>query len=191
MDTRIEAAYGSEGLSGFWITWRFDPAEVAVIEDRAFSNLANYSYFVYIHSPKGAYRPSKVESFSAYMEGGRIHFESPAPSSPSVSMPTPRLQALIDAQRTIREVLAEAVDRSAKGGRGVPALLALAFAYGLLHALGPGHRKLALAAYFLARPLQGVAAGTSVALLHAARLSPLSTGCTTCFEPRLQPPSLR
>jgi len=94
MDTRIEAAYGNEGLSGFWITWRFDkvftagilmdfdrdknerfdPAEVAVIEDRAFSNLANYSYFVYIRSPNGAYRPSRVESFTAYMEGGRIHY---------------------------------------------------------------------------------------------------------------------
>ena len=102
---------------------------------------------------------------------GNPFFESPAPAARSVSMPTPRLQALIDAQRTIREVLADAVDRSAHGGRDVPALLALAFAYGLLHALGPGHRKVALAAYFLARPagpLQGVAAGAPVALLHAA-----------------------
>jgi ABC-type nickel/cobalt efflux system permease component RcnA len=98
-------------------------------------------------------------------------FDAPAPATPSVSMPAPRLQALIQAQRTIREVLADAVDRSARSGRGVPALLALAFAYGLLHALGPGHRKVALAAYFLARParpLQGVAAGASVAMLHAA-----------------------
>jgi ABC-type nickel/cobalt efflux system permease component RcnA len=98
-------------------------------------------------------------------------FDSPAPAAPSVSVPTPRLQALIGAQRMIREVLAEAVDSSARGGEGVPALLALAFAYGLLHALGPGHRKVALAAYFLARParpLEGVAAGASVALLHAA-----------------------
>ena len=86
-------------------------------------------------------------------------------------MPAPRLQALIDAQRTIREVLADAVNRSALGGRGVSSLLALAFAYGLLHALGPGHRKVALAAYFVARPaqpLQGVIAGASVAFLHAA-----------------------
>ncbi|MBN2552121.1 MAG: hypothetical protein JXB06_05100 [Spirochaetales bacterium] len=86
-------------------------------------------------------------------------------------MPTPRLQALIDAQRTIREVLADAVDRSACGGRAVPALIALAFAYGLLHALGPGHRKVALAAYFVTRPaqpLQGVIAGAAVAFLHAA-----------------------
>jgi len=96
---------------------------------------------------------------------------TPAPQAPAVSVPTPRLQALIDAQRTLRELLAEAVERSAAGGAGVPALLGVAFAYGLLHALGPGHRKLALAAYFIARParaLQGVTAGLSVALLHAA-----------------------
>jgi len=95
---------------------------------------------------------------------------APAPASPSVSVPVPRLQFLVDAQRTLRETLAEAVDRSA-AGTGVPGLLALAFAYGLLHALGPGHRKVALAAYFLARParpMQGVTAGISVAFLHAA-----------------------
>jgi nickel/cobalt exporter len=101
---------------------------------------------------------------------------APAPAASSVSVPMPRLQALIDAQRTIREVLAEAVDGSASSASGVIALLGLAFAYGLLHALGPGHRKMALAAYFVARPshpLQGVTAGASVAFLHAAASSPV------------------
>jgi ABC-type uncharacterized transport system substrate-binding protein len=104
MDTRIEAAYGSEGLRGFWITWRFDkvftasilmdfdgnkderfdPAEVAVIADKAFANLANYSYFVYIRSPRGVYRPSQVESFTAYMEGGRIHYRFFVPHSVAI-----------------------------------------------------------------------------------------------------------
>ena len=94
MDTRIEAAYDSEGLRGFWITWRFDKvftagilmdfdsdknerlsaSEIAVIEDRAFSNLVNYRYFLYIRSAEGQYRPSSVESFTAYMEGGRVHY---------------------------------------------------------------------------------------------------------------------
>lgn len=94
MTTRIEAAYGSEGLSGFWITWKFDKvftagilmdfdgdkdqrlssSEVAVIEDKAFSNLVNYGYFVYIRSSRGQYRPSEVREFTAYMEGGRIHY---------------------------------------------------------------------------------------------------------------------
>jgi ABC-type uncharacterized transport system substrate-binding protein len=94
MDTRIEAAYSNEGLRGFWITWRFDkvftagilmdfdsdknerldPGEVAVVEDRAFSNLVNYNYFVYIRSSKGTFRPSNVQDFTAYMEGGRVHY---------------------------------------------------------------------------------------------------------------------
>ena len=110
---------------------------------------------------------------------------APAPSARSVSVPTPRLRALIDAQRTIREVLADAVDRSGRGGRNVPALLALAFAYGLLHALGPGHRKVALAAYFLARPsppLQGVIAGASVAFLHAAAALAIIYGLYYLFQ---------
>jgi nickel/cobalt exporter len=114
-----------------------------------------------------------------------FHSPAPATAAPSVSVPTPRLQALIDAQRTIREVLADAVDRSAYGGGGVPALLALAFAYGLLHALGPGHRKVALAAYFLARPsppLQGVIAGASVALLHAAAAVAIIYGLYYLFK---------
>jgi ABC-type nickel/cobalt efflux system permease component RcnA len=59
-------------------------------------------------------------------------------------------------------------------GPGSPAFLLLllfAFLYGLLHALGPGHRKTVLFSYFLARgvPLRtGVAAGLSMALLHGA-----------------------
>jgi nickel/cobalt exporter len=98
-------------------------------------------------------------------------FDTPVQADSPISVPVPRLQALIDTQRAIREVLADAVDRSASGASGVIALLGLAFVYGLLHALGPGHRKIALAAYFVARPahpLQGVAAGASVAFLHAA-----------------------
>jgi nickel/cobalt exporter len=97
----------------------------------------------------------------------------------------PRLQALIDAQRTIREVLAEAVDGSASSASGVIALLGLAFAYGLLHALGPGHRKMALAAYFVARPshpLQGVTAGASVAFLHAAAAVAIIYGLYYLFQ---------
>ena len=94
MDTRIEVAYDNHGIAGFWITWKFDkvftagilmdfdrdknerldPAEVSVIEEKAFSNLVNYGYFVYIRSPKGQFRPSKVLEFTAYMEGGRVHY---------------------------------------------------------------------------------------------------------------------
>jgi ABC-type nickel/cobalt efflux system permease component RcnA len=93
----------------------------------------------------------------------------PAPATPPVALSAPRLQFLVDAQRVIREALSEAVDRSTSGRAGVAALVGLAFAYGLVHALGPGHRKIALGAYFVARPAtpaQAVIAGLSVALLH-------------------------
>ncbi len=103
---------------------------------------------------------------------GNPFFDAPAPSPAplSISVPLPRLQWLIEAQKAVREVLADAVDRTAAGSAGALPLLVLSFAYGLLHALGPGHRKMALIAYFLARPARvsdGVAAGTSVAFLHA------------------------
>jgi ABC-type uncharacterized transport system substrate-binding protein len=101
METRIEVAYNDHGLSGFWITWEFDrvftasilmdfdrdknrrlsPAEVAVVEDKAFSNLVNYKYFVYICSSKGLYRPANVREFTAYMEGERVHYRFFVPYS--------------------------------------------------------------------------------------------------------------
>lgn len=151
-----------------------------------------------VHSPIGTGRclivlTAVLASVLLFFPSGRPSaqanpfFDSPtpAPAAPLVSVPTPRLRALIDAQRTIREVLADAVDRSGRGGRGVPALMALAFAYGLLHALGPGHRKVALAAYFLARPsqpLRGVVAGASVAFLHAAAALALIYGLYYLFQ---------
>lgn len=48
-------------------------------------------------------------------------------------------------------------------------LLAAAFGYGLVHALGPGHGKVVMASYALANPLkakQGVLLGAGVAVVH-------------------------
>jgi ABC-type uncharacterized transport system substrate-binding protein len=94
MDTRIEVVCDEQGVAGFWITWKFDKVftasilmdfdrdkdrklsrdEIVDIENRAFSNLVNYNYFVYIHSSKGLFRPSSVEQFSAYLEDERVHY---------------------------------------------------------------------------------------------------------------------
>jgi ABC-type uncharacterized transport system substrate-binding protein len=107
MDTRIEVAYDDEGVSGFWITWRFDkvftagilmdfdrdkderltPDEVAQVEANAFSNLVNYNYFVYIRSSRGLHRPSAVREFTAYMEQGRVHYRFFVPYSLPVGGP--------------------------------------------------------------------------------------------------------
>ncbi|MFP4491739.1 MAG: nickel/cobalt transporter [Spirochaetaceae bacterium] len=50
-------------------------------------------------------------------------------------------------------------------------VVSVSFIYGLLHALGPGHRKTVLFSYFVAHkvPLsRGIAAGAGMALLHGA-----------------------
>lgn len=49
--------------------------------------------------------------------------------------------------------------------------MGVAFAYGLIHALGPGHRKTVLVSYFLAEGAQtgtGILAGAAMSGLHAA-----------------------
>lgn len=51
------------------------------------------------------------------------------------------------------------------------AILGIAFLYGMIHALLPGHRKTLLFSYFIAqdaRPHHGVIAGVSLGILHAA-----------------------
>ena len=53
--------------------------------------------------------------------------------------------------------------------KGTLVLLSLSFAYGMLHALGPGHRKTILAGYFMgesARPVAGISAGFLLAAAH-------------------------
>jgi ABC-type nickel/cobalt efflux system permease component RcnA len=64
------------------------------------------------------------------------------------------------------------------GGRIGPllALLLLSFAYGFLHALGPGHGKTAVFSYFLSTRspiLHAVAAGLGIGLLHVGVVSAL------------------
>jgi len=101
MDTGIEVAYNDRGLSGFWIDWEFDkiftasilmdfdrdhdrilsPEEVADIQANAFSNLANYNYFLYFRCCGNTYRPTAVKDFTAYMENERIHYRFFVPYS--------------------------------------------------------------------------------------------------------------
>jgi ABC-type nickel/cobalt efflux system permease component RcnA len=64
------------------------------------------------------------------------------------------------------------------GGRIGPllALLLISFAYGFLHALGPGHGKTAVFSYFLSTRspiLHAVAAGLGIGLLHVGVVSAL------------------
>ena len=65
----------------------------------------------------------------------------------------------------------QAVKRQENRGSVLFIALGAAFLYGLLHALGPGHRKTVIFSYFLAEDapvMHGVAAGVLLALLHGA-----------------------
>ena len=94
IDTRVEVVFDARGLSGLWITWRFDKmftagilmdfdedgnrrlsaAEVVAVQEGASSNLVHYHYFVYVRSSMGVYSPQSVRDFCAYMEEERVHY---------------------------------------------------------------------------------------------------------------------
>jgi nickel/cobalt exporter len=74
-------------------------------------------------------------------------------------------------QRGLNERLAE-LSRLVKEERSAGVffiLLAIAFAYGLVHALGPGHGKIIMVSYTMANPLKakhGVLLGVGVSVVH-------------------------
>jgi ABC-type uncharacterized transport system substrate-binding protein len=89
LDTRVTTVLDSEGVTGFWIEWEFvemfsamiiqdfdedydfffSPAEIANIEENAFSNLKNFHYFTYVSWKGGEYTGKKIREFSASVRG--------------------------------------------------------------------------------------------------------------------------
>ena len=78
------------------------------------------------------------------------------------------MDRLIEVQRWLYGGMAEGV-QSTTDLSGLPALVALAFLFGVIHAFMPGHGKAVLVSYHLGRPgrwSEGVATGTLLALTH-------------------------
>ncbi|THB63714.1 MAG: hypothetical protein D6B26_05735 [Spirochaetaceae bacterium] len=74
-------------------------------------------------------------------------------------------------QKQFNSQLSELISAESANLRSILLAAAIAFAYGLVHATLPGHRKTLLLGYFLttnSKPITGVIAGTMTALLHAA-----------------------
>ena len=93
--------------------------------------------------------------------------------APAFSSSSPFLKTIASAQRTFREKLGEIMGRvkSDRSPLTLISILGLSLLYGLIHALGPGHRKTVIFSYFLSKdatPSQGFLAGFSLAFLHAA-----------------------
>ncbi|MBM3511013.1 MAG: hypothetical protein FJX61_12900 [Alphaproteobacteria bacterium] len=81
-------------------------------------------------------------------------------------------RAMLDVQRAANRAMAQGL-RAVRDGEGIGAAflaaLALAFAYGVFHALGPGHGKFVVASYFLSRDARigrGILMGTQIATMH-------------------------
>ncbi len=74
-------------------------------------------------------------------------------------------------QHFFNEKLSEIMDSgSSNNAKGLTAAALIAFLYGLIHALLPGHRKVLLVSYFAAadaKPRDAIIAGGATAILHA------------------------
>jgi nickel/cobalt transporter (NicO) family protein len=80
-------------------------------------------------------------------------------------------RALLAFQRESNRLIAEHMKAIRDGETAGPLLigLVLAFAYGVVHALGPGHGKVVVASYFLGRDAQigrGLMMGLQIAVFH-------------------------
>ena len=90
----------------------------------------------------------------------------------STRTPGPIMRRVSRVQRTLQNNIAEALQGITEGDglRALLPLLTLSFAYGFLHAFGPGHRKTVLVGYFVGKK-RGVDvaawAGVLLALVHA------------------------
>jgi ABC-type nickel/cobalt efflux system permease component RcnA len=89
-------------------------------------------------------------------------------------------------QRQMNKALSDQARRvkRGEGGLAVAILLALGFGYGVLHALGPGHGKTVVAAYFLDRRRHwsaGLLAGAWVSLGHVVSALAIVLGLTLVF----------
>ena len=88
------------------------------------------------------------------------------PAAPSVGRPG----LFVGIQLDLRERMAQAFNRSSEGPGAMLALLGLTFAYGVLHAAGPGHRKTVVFSMFLgtsAKAWEPLAVGFLSAAVHA------------------------
>lgn len=93
------------------------------------------------------------------------------------------IQLLIEANRYFNAELSSYLENIAEGDwLAVATLLAFSFAYGVVHALGPGHGKALLSGYLLAHPTVKTShifrIGFFIALVHALSALVLSLGAT-------------
>jgi nickel/cobalt transporter (NicO) family protein len=112
--------------------------------------------------------PARADPFSG-------HQSTTSEDAPAVVRATGPMafigRALLAFQRESNRLIATHMRAIRDGDTAGPLLigLVLAFAYGVVHALGPGHGKVVVASYFLARDaqvLRGLMMGLQIAVFH-------------------------
>lgn len=91
---RLAAAFDEKGLARIEVRWKFDdmfsgmiamdhdidgdgalsPAEVAVVREKAFSNLSEFSYFTFIKINDRPFDVKTVSDFNAILKDGRLTY---------------------------------------------------------------------------------------------------------------------
>ncbi len=94
-----------------------------------------------------------------------------AQPAPSGNILAPVGRALLDFQREANRTISQQMRAIRDGRTTAPLLLGLllAFAYGVIHAAGPGHGKLVVMTYFLSRDARigrGLLMGAQIAVMH-------------------------
>jgi nickel/cobalt transporter (NicO) family protein len=112
--------------------------------------------------------PAKADPFT----GQSSDTEAEAPKVERASGPMALVgRALLAFQRESNRLIAQHMNAIRDGQTSTPLLIGmlLAFAYGVVHALGPGHGKVVVASYFLGRDAQigrGLMMGLQIAIFH-------------------------
>jgi len=91
---RLNVVFGNQGIEGFEVEWHFDdmfssmiatdydqnqnstlePAEVAVVKEKAFSYIAKYDYFVFVKIDGQPFKVRWIKDFNAVLKNGKLSY---------------------------------------------------------------------------------------------------------------------
>ncbi len=91
---RLSIVFDNQGLAGFRVEWHFDdmfssmiatdydqnqnstlePAEVAVVKEKAFSYIAKFDYFIFVKIDGQSFKVKWIKDFNAVLKNGKLSY---------------------------------------------------------------------------------------------------------------------